>query len=227
MRLTKEIKNELALDLTKKAIAKAVTPIAKRLKAVNERFWSDHIKDVENVFPVPRKDWAKLIELGLLQATTYRTPYRKVTKNHGDTTVQALAVDIENTEALRKLLHRGSFPSLQGHVRTSSRHIVFSVQASCAVPLLSGMDQLTPGSWIEQELIQVETKLKELVAAAEDFHGKVTDLLSSCSTKAQLLAILPEAEALLPEPEKKSNIVPASLVMSVQGMLSKGVPPSI
>lgn len=226
MRLTKEMKRDLALQLTGKAISKNVGPLKKRLKSVNDRYWADHTSAVERILPVPRKQWPELMIAGVLRTTTRRTLTSPGEKH------RVASAEIEGRgqagSAVRDDIWRlGEMSGISHYFNDRYSARTFQAEAGGSVPYLEDMEHLHKGNPLIGELNNLQRDVTLLIEAAEEFWAKATALLSACSTKAQLQHVLPEAAALLPEPEKKSNIVPAELAMSVQGMLNKGVPPSV
>lgn len=226
MNLTHKIREELAMKLTVKAITPNVQPLADRLKEANKEFWRLHAEQVKAVLPVPMNKWNDLIAAGVLRATS--TVFVVTETAEGESSNSAVCVydkPYTRQEWYISLLKEPALSPL-GHL-VNPRHssvICFEANYGGAVPHLNNMNTLRHGTPLAENLRSIDRDSKAFFNGAYEFYCKVTDVLASCRTKKQLEEIFPEAAALLPAPQKKSNIVPVELANSVRDMLSKGVP---
>lgn len=70
MNLTKEIRKDLAAQLTAKAIEKHAPAMAKKVKTLNTKFTEVHARHLASLIPeVPEKSWDRMIQLHIVSPT--------------------------------------------------------------------------------------------------------------------------------------------------------------
>ena len=241
MNLNKKLRSDIADQLMVKAVAHNAELLVKRMEAINKEFWAAHIENVKKVFPVPQKQWAELIQLGLVNGVYTVTPLKQPSEGDGKYSVNITGVYAypRGKHQFRAEVYEGSvedcayailfdpaFSGFKAHTINDSRHHRLRLTAPSTLPALEGVEKLPHCHPLVAELKSVEDDFLNVVKEAMAFRAELSSLLEACKTKKQLQELVPEAASLIPEPEKpKRQVVPVEQAEKVRKMLEKGVPP--
>jgi hypothetical protein len=237
MNLNKKLRTDIADQLMIKAVAHNAETLVKRMEAINKEFWAAHIENVKKVFPVPQKQWAELIQLGLVNGVYTVTPRKAqeedslypveitgISRKGYNVTLSEGRTEFEHT--LGKVLFSEPFSEFKTHVQNNFDTYRLRLTAPSTLPALEGVEKLPHCHPLVAELKSVEDDFLNVVKEAMAFRAELASLLEACKTKKQLQELVPEAAALIPEPEKpKRQVVPVEQAEKVRKMLEKGVPP--
>lgn len=217
MKLTKSIREQVALDLTSKAAEKAAKKLKGKYEVLNRKFWDHH--RVQAAAIVPEKYWSKGITERLIAGVASITPNGpvEVFQITGRRGAEGRVTDERNVSSIRE--YCGDFLC-----RPFAAGLWVGFRAPQTMPRYQGQEELPEA--IEYEAGRLSLEVRGVLDAAEDFYHESLQVLQSCTTLKQLEATWPEAAALVPKPEKPTNqLVDAALVESVKSMMHKGVPP--
>lgn len=240
MNLNKKLRSDIADQLMVKAVAHNAEPLVKRMEALNKEFWAAHIENVKKVFPVPQKQWPELIQAGLVNGVYTVTPkeapgegekwekditgIRPRSRNHREFRSGSKEGSVE--DCLYTLLMDQAFAEFKKQMDNDYQTYRLRFTAQSTLPPLKGMGTLPHGHPLVAQLEAVEADFKKVAAEGAAFRAELASLLEACRTKKQLQELVPEAAALIPEPEKpKRQVVPVEQAEKVRKMLEKGVPP--
>lgn len=232
--ISNEMRERVVDKLTQQAVAKHGKRIGAALKKLNEQFWADHMKKVDQLLQVDPKRYPELIAAGVIAATTTESPHvpkagspLKFSYSNNSRYPESVRAG----EIMKLVLISSEFLQVAAFVKKNDYHNAYELRFSSqtgSVPRLNNMNELDAESKIVKQAKKIHAELSEIFAAADDFHQKAADILASCRTSRQVEDLFPEAAKLLPQPAKKTQaLAPVELVDSVRSMLSKGVPDQV
>lgn len=234
--ITKAMRDEVADQLTVKAIAQHGPRIAADLAALNQQFWAKHIAAVEALPGLSKKHWVELIQAGAVTATASCEPTYMQPRKDNDPSEQQLVTIYKhrNDDARNALVSKvlGS-PEFAGVARYLERqhyhcHWVIGLKSPTgAVPRLNNMRLITDPA-LESLALLICSELAGVIDAAVAFRAQAMDVLLACRTSRQVDDLFPEAAKLLPQPVKNEKaLAPTEPGANVRNMLNQGVPPVV
>jgi hypothetical protein len=225
--LSKEMRVEVARQLTTAAIQKTAASLHSHLVTLNDAFWAQHRANVEQVSGVPQARWAGLIQAGVMTSTVVAEISFEDAKGRS---VSCEMISLNSTQAdrLGTLINTQKLPPITGFIQASRysyhRHALI-LKTENSVPRLNGFTNIKLDGDFAIQIKQVREQYKNMIEAAFTFNDNVMDVLNSCRTSRQLENLFPEAAKLLPQPvQKTSELAPVELVADVQKMLKTGIP---
>lgn len=231
MILTNAIRKDIAIGLTRKAIAKHGPDVSVAFQKLNDDFWMAHEANVAKLINLPRTKWAELIQAGMIQTTIGVSPQVKhdgknashVWIHHNvrgkkDTHIEPfiLVVCAPEFKAVDKLT-ASDYYSQYHHLKLAN---------DISVPSLNGMSVLDGNSQLYADARRCYAMLKQVIDAASNIYDQTMSVLLSIKTDKQLLDILPEAKEFLSEPEPKEAkaVMPVEYVNQLRDRIKSGVP---
>lgn len=217
--LTKTMRAELAYDLTAKAVKKGMKQLEGKLIKLNNDFWAEHNRIVQETLQIDPARYDELLQKGLLVGTVSISGTME-TKDYAplDGSYGNLRTEVESRLGL-------ATKALTYH---SYRYILMDFHSPKTVPTMKhgarGVFQ-SPKCQFYQRSIPLMKKYVEIIEAAEAFHTQITAVLAPIKNYKTLIETLPEAAAFLKPKEKpKNNLVPTQLIESVRAQMMKGIP---
>lgn len=230
--ITNAMREDIAMELTARAVKKAADKIAFQLDSINSDYWEGHMAKVRKLSGLTDAKLRQLIKEGMIAATTRVEPQIRVKKDGGDEVAHYLCgITLrqfrDDPERVSSLVLRRKFPALSKHFcNPNHRSYCIAMHFKCdsSVPRLGGMEVV-----FDQKLLarikKVEDALYSMLDAADQFYKDVSMVLASCRTSKQLEGLLPEAAKLVPQPvERTTELAPVEMAKSVEQMLKKGIP---
>lgn len=217
--LTKTMRAELAYDLTAKAVKKGMKQLEGKLIKLNNDFWAEHNRIVQETLQIDPARYDELLQKGMLVGTT---------------NILGSFPGEEKTELLRRYLELRTALEARMNLNTKTltyhnyQYILPDFRSPKTVPttkhgvhgVFSSID--CP---FYQRSIPLMKKYVEIIEAAEAFHTQITAVLAPIKNYKTLIETLPEAAAFLKPKEKpKNNLVPTQLIESVRAQMMKGIP---
>lgn len=230
--ITNSMREEIAMELTKRAVKKAADKIAFQLDSINADYWEGHMAKVRKLSGLTDAKLKQLIKEGMIAATTRVEPQMRTKKDNGDEVGHFLCgITLrqfrDDPERISSRILRGKFPSLAKHFcNPNHRSYCIAMHFKCdsSVPRLGGMEVVSDQKLLAR-IKKVEAALYSMLDAADQFHKDVSMVLASCRTSKQLEDLLPEAAKLVPQPvERTTDLAPVELAKSVEKMLKNGIP---
>lgn len=217
--LTKTMRAELAYDLTAKAVKKGMKQLEGKLIKLNNDFWAEHNRIVQETLQIDPARYDELLQKGMLVGTVSHsgTPETKDQTPLADTYSELrTAIEARMNLATQSLVCRS-----YGYVQVGFR-------SPKTVPTMKFRDHglfRRPTCPFYQRGIPLMKKYVEIIEAAEAFHTQITAVLAPIKNYKTLIETLPEAAAFLKPKEKpKNNLVPTQLIESVRAQMMKGIP---
>lgn len=226
--ITREMREDIARELTSRAIGAEVTAFARECKRLNTKFWKMHAARLRKETGIPATKWTNLIQIGFARPTCAEYP-QILTPGENPRWDYPFTTSSDRThEWLREHINPSTFEKLTGYLsspRYSNRGMVLVFRHDVSVPSIDNCNRVSDKALIK-EMIALGERLEKLIDAAHEFREKVMSLLLSCRTSKQMQELFPEGAKLLPPPPvKDTGLAPAGLAESVTAMLKKGVPP--
>lgn len=227
--ITKKMREDIAIKLTIKAVAKQAPKLAAKAKKMNDWYWEQHCKKVEKLSKINRKDWPQLIAEGMINGTVLVTPTveSSVGAKSGDSERPMFLIEGASAEAM-SVFCSSEFQCLSSYIKLCGYYknkYTLRFHNQSTVPALNRMEVISHAPTIA-EAEKLRASVLELIEAIDEFHSKVIGILYSCKTSKQLEEILPEAAALIPaKPEPVKALLPLEQAKSVREMLKAGIPP--
>lgn len=225
--ITNKMREDIALKLTIRAVAKQAPKLEARVKKINDGYWEQHCKKVEKVSKISRKDWPLLIAEGMINGTVLVRPTVEASIDGRISVHEMLLIEGVSAET-RKVLISSEFQGLGAHIKAHRYYdnkCIMLFHSQSTVPALNRMEVISHVPTIEAAK-ELESDLKLLFESIDQFHDKVMSILYSCKTSGQLEEILPEAAALIPaKPERMKALLSVEQAKAVRDMLKTGIPP--
>lgn len=217
VRLTKEMREDIAMQLTRKAAAGNVASLKKQIEKVSAKFWGKHITECEKRLGTPPHKWHDLIRDGMLTATSSVVP--DVVKD-GKNPEYAFQFEVSNKHPVPGILLR----DFKVHrVQYSSTWKALVLESQKSLPRFNGYETVSGMLLVQYE--ECSDKLVAILKAAMDMYDETMSVLLACTTSRQLEDLLPEAAKLVPQPPAKSQaVMPSELAAKVRGMIETGIP---
>lgn len=231
--LTKEMKSDLLFKLTIQAVEKNIPALASALKNANSAFWADHVAKVSGELGIPQDSWPRLMQRGLLTATTLQIATIDAPRvgREGTENISLFRIEIRHRKGdlplQYMLLKSPEFREVSAFFRYDTYYgFRFQFNADQAVPDCRGIGNLTNQPYMANTVKSACHDLMSVLNAAVEFHDQAEGIISPLRTSAQLIDVFPEAAKLLPEPAPKSKqeLAPVEQINRVRDMLNKGVP---
>jgi hypothetical protein len=226
--LNKSIRENIAMQITTKAIQAELTKWTAECTRINSLFWKRHCEKVVKA-GLEQALWDNLIQLNIVNGVIRTEPELQYEYNYGD----EIAIRSKSVKLLDNTKHERFFNSvdiskvtgLSGFFRKShySLELVFLNQRS--VPNISRSTIIPLNDDLQKPITDLAEWFVKIYQAAMQFHRQTMSVLDSCRTSRQLENIFPEAAALLPKPEQKvvNEVAPIELVSKIQTMLKQGI----
>lgn len=227
VRLTKEMREDIAMQLTRKAAKARIEALNSEIEKVSSMFWTEHAEKCQAKLRNPRKEWPQLILDGMVAATSVATPVVPREDGNGcgpylhefEVKTGSYGAYVHPTDAM-VLNH---FPVYE--IRYSGSRRAIQLKASSSMPRFNGYEVVETDSAVGKAYVAASKKLIEILDACRDMHSKTMDVLMACTTSRQLEDLLPEAAKLMPQPAAKTQaVMPSELAAKVRGMIETGIP---
>lgn len=224
VRLTKEIREDIAMQLTRKAAKARIEALQSEIEQASKMFWDEHTEKCQARLRNPRKEWPQLILDGMVAATACATPMAQREKGSSylyefEVKTGSYGTCIHSTDSM-VLNH---FPIYE--IRYSGCRRAIKLNAASSMPRFNGYEVIDKDSAVGKAYISASLKLVEILDACRDMYSQTMDVLSACTTSRQLEDLLPEAAKLVPKPAAKSQaVMPSDLAKKVRNMIEVGIP---
>lgn len=231
MRLTNEMRKDIAAVLTGNATQKEGLAIIKQCEILNAKFWEIFEKRVADFTGIPAHNWGKLITAGSCRGTASAFAYVAETNDKGEkVTRRAFVIGRPQDEWSRDVLQnlsagavRNGFSKFLKHDwRKSGVCLVFT--APKTMVSMTTADEFTPSHPVAKRIAKLQNRVAKFETRAKTLRAELDQILAGCNTAAQLVEALPEAEPYIPKPAPKKEVVPTELRETVRAKLKTGVP---
>lgn len=220
--LTKKIKENLAYDLTAKAVEKKMKALEKKLIKLNQELWEDHDRIVGDILQIDKTRYQELQVAGALVCTSTLPAYG-LEASKIDIGIELSKVHIEIKARLQtqvtKFIHCRGLYSSRLSMEFSHNYSVPTVNRD----VLKLADSLNCRHYRKAE--EVIQEYIEILKAAAQFHSDTLTVIGPIRAYNKLIEHFPEAAKMITVPEKaKNSLVPTQLINDVRERLKSGVP---
>lgn len=225
--LSKEVKEQILLQLTIQAIKKHIPAVEKALKAVNKTYWDAHVAMLVEETGLSADKFPHLIQRGIMTGAMSIVPM------NGSERVFHRIIEkprYEKSDTIHyKLMWRPEMKKIDEFFVANSGQsrdtIFFCFSCDRSVPRTKDMEQIGENKKLVEAVTKAGGMLNAMLDAAADFHEQAKQVLLPIRTSTQLIDAFPEAAKLLVEPVRRTNeLAPIEQVNRVREMLNKGVP---
>lgn len=247
MNLTKNIRLDLALQLTLKACEKRARGVNRVWKQQEERLYARHCAKLRTLCPkLSINDWSELIQHGLALQSTGSEQLKYGVGREAEVLPRALIVDSScstrsDSEAYKSLMQsilREFTPDLRHFLHSQSSLTNSAIGALLIYyppmlglpPLPREMLYLNPDDEEDRKMIIELKGLKDrtakILSEAWAFFNEALDVLNSCRSAKQLEQVWLGAAKLLPKtpPKTVGAIAPYQAAEKLQRRLEVGIP---
>jgi hypothetical protein len=217
VRLTKEMREDIAMKLTREAAACNVASLKKQIEKVATKFWDRHVIECEHRLGTTQDRWPALIRDGMLTATSSVVP--DVLKN-GKNPEYAFQFRINDKHPVSSTLLR----DFKVHrVQYSATRRALVLEASKSHPRFNDYGVIS--GKLLAEYGECCDRLVGILEASVSMYDEAMSVLIACTTSRQLEDLLPQAAKLVPQPAAKGQaVMPSELATKVRGMIETGIP---
>ena len=218
MNLTKAIREEVCARMTAAAAADAGKRIGAALATVQGAFWADYENEVMRVTNMNVAYLHVMIQKGVMTSTTGVMP------SHQGNRFTLWTISSRDYHCLRYLEETGwkQVMAASEIVYRGEQRVKF--RRDTALPRLNGREEVD--MTMASDLLFICENAGKAVGEALALYNDLMAVAAGCRTSAQLVALLPEAEAYLPQKAANKNgaLVAAETLAAIHVRMKKGVP---
>lgn len=227
IRLTKEIRINVASKLTLTAINKHALPMLQEVGALINEVKELHMAELMRIAPdISNKRYAELMQCGLLRTTDRFV----VDGMHDRICVERHESDTDRCKKLFSLLMddptwRSVFANLgTRYWRHASSYRCYT-DIILQLPAMPHYNRSGDYNSVVSKFNNMIDRLTVVMVEAVDYQGRLIEVLNACKTANQLQSLLPEAVQYLPgRPARKDLPMPVELAEQLRKQLVDGVP---